>query len=318
MDIQKDFKDLNLDEKEMVVEVAKELEVTDDNLDESEKMIRDLEKRIANIKTEEKTAVAAKDSAVNVETAVENISTNLETQDDVVVENEDELVSEPVEQTALEKFQPFILPVCLTLFAIFFAALFLYFFSKSRVDNSQKAIVNTGTTEIIKYVEKPIVKQEPVIVAEIEPPTCVENQKLNDAKDACEDLLPPPVVEVPKFENGTTTVVNVRFSFDKFNYDNYPTGIYLNETQIFEGDYKDFKILPTNRSYANDFFFGVDRNMVSLLGSCKYVVDEAQILVSNMRDSEGDQVYSAIKDRYFRGKVVKILDASKPHINCKK
>jgi hypothetical protein len=130
----------------------------------------------------------------------------------------------------------------------------------------------------------------------------------------------PTTSEIAKFENGTTTNVRVRFSYDKFNYDNYPRGIYMLSEQIFgeEGDYEDYKILPTSRPNANDMFFGIDRYMVSLLGACQYVVDDATILVSDMRDSEGDQVYSAIKDKYFRGKVEKIVESSKPHIVCGK
>jgi hypothetical protein len=293
MDI-KEFKDLDVGEESKSLEVDKDIE-------DSHKILKDLEQKLSEVK--------AKDAPSVYVAADAYAQDSLDDEETI-----EEMENEP---TALERFQPFILPICLTLFAIIFAGLFLYFFSKSRVDNSQNAITNSGTTEIIKYVEQPVVKQEPVVIPE--KLTCDSPQILNETGDACIDPKPEATTPEPlAFENGTTTIVNVRFSYDKFNYDNYPAGIYLNEIQIFEGDYQDFKIFPTNRAFANDYFFGVDRYMVSLLGNCSYQIDEAQILVQNMKDSEGDEVYPNIKDRYFRGKVLKVLESSKPHIVCKK
>lgn len=314
MDLQNEFKDLNLDanldkdlnisDKDAAKNLSANLPENTSDFSEGDQIIKDLEKRLAEIKNAE---VESHHTTVEgADHAEESSEEGLET------ENEEDEDREP---TLLEKLQPFILPICLTLFAVIFAALFLYFFSQSKINNAVQAITNTGAVEQTFVPPPPV----PVVVIQ-EPLTCVAPQFLNEAKDACLDPEPvaTPVPEKIGFENGTTTVVNVRFSYDKFNYDNYPRGIYLNKDQIFDGDYEDFKILPTNRAFANDFFFGVDRYTVSLIGSCQFTIDDAQILVSNMRDSSDDQVYSAINDRYFRGKVVKVLSASKPYVSCQK
>jgi hypothetical protein len=209
-------------------------------------------------------------------------------------------------QTWVEKLQPFIIPICLTLFAIIFAGLFLYFFSKSRVETTAQAIVNQGVPEQVYYPPTPT----PVVVKE-EPLTCDSPKILNDTKDACIDPTPAaePTPVKAQFENGTTTEVQVRFSYDKFNYDNSPRGIYLLGDQSFDGDFTDFKLAPTNRAFANDYFFGIDRYKVSLIGSCSYAVDNATILVENMNE---------VNDKYFTGKVVKVIDSGKPRIDCSK
>jgi membrane protein insertase Oxa1/YidC/SpoIIIJ len=62
-------------------------------------------------------------------------------------------------QTFLEKIQPFIIPICLTFFALVFAGLFLYFFSKSRIDSAQQAIVNVGVPEQVNYPPIPVPKK---------------------------------------------------------------------------------------------------------------------------------------------------------------
>ena len=292
MDLQKEFKDLNLPTD------------ASDEHDEGDKIIKDLEARLAQIKSQ--------DAEVSSNNDIENTVAETDLDDESQqFENDD-----PGQQPLLERIQPFIIPICLTLFAVIFAAIFLYFFSKSRVQQTAGAIVNVGDAPKIETpAPAPVIKVEPLV--------CTDPQILNDAGDGCID--PPvvatttPVVETaPNFENGTTTVVSVRFSFDKYNYDNYPRGIYLLQDQIFTGDYADFKILPTNRAFANDHFFGVDRNMVSLIGDCQYVVDNAQILVKDMKDSTDDQVYSAIKDRYFRGNIIRVMHSTKPHIVCGK
>jgi hypothetical protein len=198
----------------------------------------------------------------------------------------------------------------------------MYFFSKGQVERSAQAIVNNQAQPevIIIKEEKPrveVIVEPEVVVPECDPETQILNEELNE----CEDLPEPePEPEPVGFENGTTTVVKVRFAYDKINYDTSSRGIYLLSEQIFgeEGQYEDFKLLMSNRPFANDMFFGIDRYMVSLMGACSYVVDEADILVSNMNDSGGDAVYNDIKDRYFRGKMEKVIYSSKPHIVCGK
>ena len=263
MDLDKQFKDLNLDEK---VEVAKEatekvvekvaekneaLEKVDD-FSESDKILADLQSRLSNIDNDEDT----------------------------------EVVPVVVTETFFDKFKSFLIPILLTVFALILTLALLYFFSKNRVKESDNSITNTGPVEEVIYPKK-----EVIVVTEPEPE------------------LEPEVVATTTpvlFEEGTTTIVNVRFSYDKINYDTYPRGIYLNEQQIFEGDYMDYKLSASNRPYANDFFFGRDRYMVSLIGDCSYVVDEANILVGNMKEG----------NKLFTGKVLKIIDSSKPHIVC--
>jgi hypothetical protein len=118
MDIQSQFKDLNFNEDEKPKVKPQKLieenlpEKTED-FDESDKIIKDLESRLATIR--------------NFETS----------------EEEEEQVEENVYaygQTWVEKLQPFIIPICLTLFAIIFAGLFLYFFSKSRVEKRRRQL----------------------------------------------------------------------------------------------------------------------------------------------------------------------------------
>lgn len=286
MDLKSEFKDLNIDENldKEVAAIKKKIPEDDlpekvEDFSESDKIVKDLEDRLKQIKEQEG--------------------------EEVVEEEDDE--DEP---TFYEKVQPFILPICLTIFAIVFAALFLYFFSKSRQQPSIPAIVNSGNVDPV-YVPP----EQPQVIVKEEPLKCdEETQILNETGDACidkpkvEDPEPEPEPVVATFENGTTTVAHVRFSFDKFNYDNYPRGIYMLADQIFDGDYANFKVSPTNRAYANDYFFGVDRYMVSLIGSCQYVVDDAKILVKNMNLDESN--------KKFTGNVVKVIEASKPHVVC--
>lgn len=294
MDLQNQFKDLNLDKN--LDKQAKDIldaQGNTDSHDESNKIIKDLEERLSKIRSS-KNPVASAPALVNTDTQDDG--------DEEVVEEEYE---EMGEESFLDKIQPFILPICLTLFAIIFAGLFLYFFSKSRVQNTAQAIVNAGVPEQVYYPPAPV----PVVVKE-EPLKCTEPQILNEAKDACIDPEPEPEPEPVKagFEDGTTTEVKVRFSYDKFNYDNSPRGIFVLKDQVFDGDYENFKIAPTNRAFANDYFFGVDRYTVSLIGSCSYVIDDANILVKNMIE----------KDNYFTGQVVKVIEASKPRVECEK
>lgn len=296
--------------------------------DESDKIIKDLEARIAALNNDSKKIA---DAERHDETKTDNY--DLENSDiyeqgnvDEINQNVDEVetvvVQEGEGETFLDKIKPFILPIFLTIFALLFAVIFMYFFSKGKVERSAQAIVNNQAQAevIVVKEEKPkveIVVEPEVVVPKCDPVTQILNEEVNE----CEDLPEPePEPVVASFENGTTTVVKVRFSYDKINYDNFPRGIYMLSEQIFgeEGQYEDFKLLMTNRPFANDMFFGVDRYMVSLMGACQYVVDEADILVSNMNDSQGDQVYSAIKDKYFRGKMERVINASKPHIVCGK
>jgi hypothetical protein len=284
MDLQNQFKDLKLDDnldKEAKALLKKAEKNEADSLkveDDSDHIISQLETRLKQLKAEDGEMGGFSDEE----------------------ENEDE--NEP---TFYEKAQPFIWPVLLTLFAIIFAALFLFFFSRSRLENAV-AITNTGNIDPI-YVPPP---STPVIVIKEEPLTCVEPQFLSEDGTKCLDPEPEPEPEPEKilFEDGTTTIVNVRFSYDKFNYDNYPRGIYLLEDQVFDGEFADFKLAPTNRPFANDHFFGVDRYTVSLIGSCSYVVDEAKILVKD--------VY--LRNKYFTGNVLKVVDDSKPRVDCKR
>lgn len=267
MDLKKEFQDLNLDEH--------------NENGEHHEIVKDLENRLAKIKEENEV---------------------------VVDEDGNEVVYEEVEQeqTFVDKIQPFILPIALTIFAIFFAGMFLYFFSKSRVENTAQAIINQGVPEPVVNEPAPI----PVVIKE-ELLTCTEPKILNETKDACVDPPAPepePEPAKPGFENGIDTEVNVRFSYDKFSYDNSPRGIYLLGEQSFDGDYKNFKINPTNRSYANDYFFGIDRYTVSLIGDCSYVVENAKIMVENMN----------LADKNFTGKVTKVIESSKPKIVCGK
>lgn len=274
MDLNKEFKDLNIPEgvEKEAKQIEENLPENKRDLDENERIVKDLEERLKKINEKED------------------------------VDEEEEDIEE--EATFYEKVQPFIIPICLTIFALIFAALFLYFFSQSRVEKTPPAIVNSGNIEPAYYPQQPaqiVVKEEPI--------ECVEPQILNDAGDGCID--PPVQEEEPEpekagFENGTTTIAHVRFSFDKFSYDNKPRGIYMLEDQIFSGDYTDYKINPSNRAYANDYFFGVDRYMVSLIGDCSYTIDDARILVKNM----------TLGNNTFTGNVVKIIEASKPHIVC--
>ncbi len=294
--------------------------------DESDKIIKDLEARIAALNNDtKKVETSEKHHEVKTDShEAENADIYQGgSADEVMTEGDDTetvVVQEGEGETFLDKIKPFILPIFLTIFALLFAVIFMYFFSKGKVERSAQAIVNNQAQPevIIIKEEKP---KEVVVVPEKVVPECdEETQILNEEKNECEDLPPPPPPAKSGFENGTTTVVKVRFSYDKLNYDTYPRGIYMLSEQIFgeEGEYEDYKILSPNRPAANDLFFGIDRYMVSLLGACQYVVDEADILVSDMHDSEGDQVYSAIKDKYFRGKVEKIIESSKPHIVCGK
>lgn len=196
-----------------------------------------------------------------------------------------EALSEPVNST--NSVNLYILPIALTLLALLLAGTLLYFFAMSKPTDTVKAITNEGQVLVPTSTSEIVFKEEPTIV--VATPT---------------EATSTPVF----FENGTTTIVNVRFSYDKVNYDNTPRGIFLNEKQIWDGDYKDFKISPSNRGYANDHFFGIDRYTVSLIGSCIYTVDTATILVSNM--VEGDKV--------FTGKVEKVIDSSTPRVVCEK
>lgn len=289
---------------------------------ESDKIIKELEARIAAINGEDKkkqttakddqeeSLVVPEDDVVTETTKDFNETENV-ANDDV----EQVIVQEGADETFIDKIKPFILPICLTLFALLFAAIFMYFFSQSRVEKSAQAIVNSQTTPevIIVKEEKPKV-QEVVVVPEKVVPECdPETQILNEELNECEDLPPPepePEPEPIGFENGTTTIVKVRFSFDKFNYDNPPRGIYTTGEQIFAGEYEGYKINASNRPYTNDMFFGIDRYMVSLIGVCRYVVDEADILISNMREVEGQ--------KQFTGSVEKVIGNSKPHIVCDK
>ncbi len=282
MDLKSEFRDLDLnDDKEPVLPGATPLNEENlpekmEDFSEGDKIIKDLQRRLDEIKQQEESPLEDEDE-----------------------EDDEEDMGEP---TFLERFQPFILPICLTIFALIFAALFLYFFSKSKIQQSISAITNTGAVEQV-YIPP---TQPQVIVVE-EPLTCTEPQVLNETGDECIDLVivepnPPAVV----FEDGTTTIAHVRFSFDKFNYDMYPRGIYMLEEQIFEGEYVDYKIAPTNRAFANDYFFGVDRYTVSLIGDCQYVIDDANILIRDMR----------LGNNKFTGNVVKVLNSSKPHIVC--
>lgn len=206
---------------------------------------------------------------------------------------DEDLNAFPVDNTFFGRLKPFLFPIFITLFALVLTILLLYFFSKSRNENALKAITNNGGLEV---VEAP---SDIVIVEEPEPEVATPTPEIVEPV-----ATPTPIV----FENGTTTEVNVNFSYDKFNYDNFPRGIYLNRTQKFEGDYEGYKINASNRSFANDFFFGRDRYMVSLIEECNYVVDEATILVSNFR----------VGNKSFTGKVEKIIDSSKPRIVCPK
>lgn len=296
MDLNNQFKDLDLNKLEDTgtskasknkvdqnfdIPANQEIEKISD-FDESDKILAELEAKLAKIKEE-----------------------------DLGEESEEDRLS--VDAPFVERIQPFIIPICLTIFAIFFAGLFLYFFSNSRPQETQRAIQNQGNIEVVEIPPK---KPAVVEIKEPEPLVCGENQTLSEDGLECIDLPPPPPTKLG-FDNGTTTVLNVKFSYDKFNYDNYPRGIYLLSEQIFDGSYEDFKLLPNSRPYANDKFFGIDRYMVSLIGSCQFVIDDAQILVSNVHDSQGGRTYSAIGDRYFTGNVVKIINASKPRIDCK-
>lgn len=289
MDLQNQFKDLNIDDN---IEKDAEAISKKAEADESAKVIRDLEKRLAEIKTTDKQ---------NQKSTIDDLEEGDEDEED----DDDEY-----EPTLLEKVQPFIWPIMLTLFAIIFAGLFLYFFSKSRIQSSQTAIVNVGAVDPTYYPP-----QEPDVKVVEEPLKCTLPQYLNEEGDECldpepveEEPEPEPEPEVEKVPFGNPATVRVRFSFDKYNYDNAPRGIFVLADQEFSGDYENFKIAPTNRAFANDHFFGVDRYMVSLIGSCSYVVDDAKILVKDMTE----------KDRYFTGNVVKVLEASKPRIDCTK
>lgn len=310
----KDFKNVDNNDDSKVTKTKNNF--VDQNFhDESDQIIKDLEARIAALNNESKKPEAAVEENISEPEEVEDPETNLP-------ETEEVLVDTGKDETFLDKIQPFILPICLTLFSLVFAAIFLFFFSKSRVEKSVQAITNQQSQPevIIVKENKPETKEVVVIPEKVIPECDPETQYLNEETNECEDLETekPILPEKSAFENGTTTVIKVRFAYDKFNYDNFPRGIYLLSEQVFSGEYEDYKLLATNRPYANDMFFGVNRNMVSLMGACQFVVDEADILVENVQDSEGDQVYSAIKDKYFRGKVLKILEASKPHIICNK
>jgi hypothetical protein len=184
----------------------------------------------------------------------------------------------PENLTLFERLKPYLVPALITILALLLTSLLLYFFSKSKTYESQDAITNTGKVE-------EVVVPSGVVVEEV-----VEPEEEIIATTTPEVATPTKVT----FANGTTTIVNVDFSYDKFNYDNYPRGIFLTDKQIFEGNYKNYKLLARNRAFANDFFFGIDRYMVSLIGDCSYTVTGSDILVENMKDSTDDQSYSAI------------------------
>ncbi len=288
MDLRSEFKDLNLDSEK-------------DNFDDGEKIVKDLEERLAQLKRSE--PLKAPEEKKQTAEVLDEVNGDEEEAEEETEEEDEDMG----ESTFLEKIQPFILPIALTFFAIIFAAMFLYFFSKSRVENTAQAIVNAGVPEQVYYPPTPV----PVIIKE-EPLTCELPQILNEDASACitPEPEPEPVIVKPEFENGTTTEVDVSFSYDKYNYDNYPRGIYLLEGQVFSGDFENYKINANNRAFANDYFFGVDRNTVSLIGSCSYVVDDAKILVKNMNLNESK--------KHFTGEVVKVIEASKPRIDCAK
>lgn len=206
----------------------------------------------------------------------------------------------PENMTLLERLKPYLVPAVITILALLLTSLLLYFFSKSKTYESADAITNTGKVE-------EVVVPSGIVVEEV-----VEPEEEIVATTTPEVATPTKVT----FANGTTTIVKVNFSYDKFNYDNYPRGIFLTGEQIFEGNYKGYKLLPRNRSFANDFFFGIDRYMVSLIGDCSYTVTDTDILVKNMVDSTDDQTYSAIGDEYFRGDVVKIVKKGTPKVVC--
>lgn len=306
MDLKK-FKDVDGDE--VASSASPDLHQEDDQI------IKELEARIAAINNESKESVHTDlpvASQVSEQIPIESIENNLYPETTYIDTNIDTKQSE----TFLDKIKPFILPIFLTIFSLIFASIFMFFFSQSRIERSVQAITNQQTqAEVIVIRDvQPEVKQDPVVIPEVVVPECdPETQILNEEENICEDKPEP---EKPEFDNGTTTILKVKFSYDSLNYDNYPRGIYLSKEQIFQGEYEDYKLLTINRPDANDMFFGLGRNMVSLIGACKYVVDEAEILVENVRSSEGDQVYSAIKDQYFRGKMLKVLEHSKPHIVC--
>lgn len=283
MDLQNEFKDLNFGDEEKKDSVKKnvpEQKLTKDleknlpesmgDFDESDKILKELEEKLKQIKQEE---------------------------------GEEEYTDED-EETFYEKVQPFIIPICLTIFAIVVAGIFLYFFSQSRIEKTPPAIVNSGNIE--PAVTQPV---QPQIIVKEEPLKCDPPQILNDSGDACvpapQEATSTPAAE---FEDGTTTIAHVKFSFDKYNYDNSPRGIYMLPDQIFDGDFAGYKINPTNRAYANDHFFGIDRYTVSLIGTCSYVVDDAKILVKNMTKG----------NNYFTGNVVKVITSSKPRVMCSK
>lgn len=295
--------------------------------DESDKIIKDLEARIAALNSDTKKVQNPEkhDEVHDDGHEVKNNDIYEGGNTDEVKAEEDEVetvvVQEGEGETFLDKIKPFILPIFLTIFALLFAVIFMYFFSKGKVERSAQAIVNNQAQPEVIIIKEEKPKVEVVVEPEIVVPECdEETQILNEELNECEDLPEPEPEPVVGFENGTTTVVKVRFDYDRHSYDTKPRGIYMLSEQIFgeEGQYEDFKMLMSNRPYANDMFFGIDRYMVSLIGACRYVVDEADILVSNMNDSEGDKVYDDIKDKYFRGKMEKVLNSSKPHIVCGK
>lgn len=294
MDLDKEFKDLDLSQNvepqkqssKVVAPIVPEIktEVKDDtqqlekvtDFDESDKILADLKQRLEVIQNEE--------GPVKEE------------------DNNDTVVVVPL----WERIAPYIIPICLTIFALVFSGLFLYFFSMSRIQKTLTNISNSGNFEPI-VLEAP----KPVNIQVIETtPTCNENQVLSEDGKTCVDNTPvattTPVATKPDFENGTTTAVNIRFSYDKYNYDNSPRGMYLLKNQPFTGEYNNFRFVPTNRPVANDLMFGINRYMVSLMGSCKFTAPGVTVLVRNMNLQNG----------YFTGKVVKVLNAAKPSIDC--
>jgi hypothetical protein len=289
----KDFQYINEEEKK------KDSLLSHEDHDDGDKILKELEERITKLTEQD-----AKKDAQELEKVVTDES--LKERLDSIDTAEEEVVEEVLEEESfLDKIKPFIIPIFLTLFALIFSAIFMYFFSKSRIQQSVTAITNQNNQPevIVVKEEKPVVK-EPVIIEE-------------PVKEP-EPEPEPPKKEPEKivFEDGTTTVLHVRFSFDKYSYDNHPRGIYLTGEQIFEGDYEDYKLIASNRPFANDYFFGIDRYTVSLVGDCQYVVDDAQILVSNA--TLGDRSLNSIGKKYFKGTVKKVLDASKPHVVCEK
>ncbi len=274
--------------------VAKDFDMTElESFAGGDEILKEIENRIAHLEREEKGTHAEINKISGPEKTIS------------VVEKVADPITAYEGETFAEKVRPFIFPLFLTLGALIFSFVFVFIFLNLKPTITPRAITNIGGADPVQQIP---VKQ--VIT--------YENATTTEPPIESKVTIPiPPIVKISSFENGTNTAIQVRFSYNKYTYDTFPDGMYLTGNQVFSGNYEGYKILATNRAYANDYMFGVDRNKVYLIGQCSFKIDKARVAIVNMQDSSDDKSYDLVGKKYFRGKMLKVLESSKPYIDCK-